>query len=453
MPHVIHNSEFVTWATAEVEHSVKFHAVFCDPPYGIAFMGKDWDDVGGPAAFQAQVKQWGEALLPLLYPGALALMFGGTRTWHRLAAGMEDAGFEMWDTFMWLHGQGFPKGQDLSKLIDKQHLVERTVIGTNSNGSGSGSVVGMDCAKSMNKVYEITRPTEQSAYWSGHKTPQLKPAWEPCLAFRAPRCGNSYADLAVEHGSGSLNVDGARIGSDLVGWGGSSSPFGGLYSGGEARPVTGRYPANLLLDDTTAPMLDEQSGLSKSTASDRNSEISSSVGYGQARFIKSGIHFGDSGGASRFFYCAKAGKSERNAGLDGTPKNPGGSTAKGFTRDKAKGIDRNRPVHNNHPCVKPINLCKYLATLILPPSSVEGRRLLVPFSGSGSEMIGALKAGWDDVTGVEMDAAYCAIARQRIAHALKEPAPVCISTPAPAEDACMFPEIAAFLSRPCEAIT
>jgi len=108
----------------------KFHAVLCDPPYGIAFMGKEWDTVQGPSAFQSRVKAWGEALMPLLYPGALVLMFGGTRMWHRLAAGVEDAGFEMWDTLMWLHGQGFPKAQDISKLIDK------------ANGDERGAVIG-----------------------------------------------------------------------------------------------------------------------------------------------------------------------------------------------------------------------------------------------------------------------------------------------------------------------
>jgi DNA modification methylase len=109
----IHNTELTAWAKEELARiagsSTKYHAVLSDPPYGIAFMGKQWDDVGGPAAFQSQVKLWGDALMPLLYPGAVVMMFGGTRMWHRLAAGMEDAGFELWDTMMWLYGSGFPK--------------------------------------------------------------------------------------------------------------------------------------------------------------------------------------------------------------------------------------------------------------------------------------------------------------------------------------------------------
>jgi site-specific DNA-methyltransferase (adenine-specific) len=160
------------------------------------------------------------------------------------------------------------------------------------------------------------------------------------------------------YGSGALNVDGTRIGRDIVGWSGNphcGRIFKGKYADTkkEARPVTGRYPANLMLDDTVARVL---------------------------------------GGQSRFFYCTKASTSERDAGLDKS--------------------------NNTHPCVKPLNLCRYFATLILPSSSVEHRRLLVPFSGSGSEMIGALLAGWDDVTGVEMDANYCRIAHKRIEHAL-----------------------------------
>jgi site-specific DNA-methyltransferase (adenine-specific) len=436
MPHVIHNSEFVAWAKAEAEHGVKFHAVFCDPPYGIAFMGKEWDDVGAPAAFQAQVKLWGEALLPLLYPGALVLMFGGTRTWHRLAAGMEDAGFELWDTLLWLHGQGFPKGQDLSKLIDKQNENERNVIGHSDNGQGQGWVsAGLAGYKAS---FDITAPASaQSAPWFGHKTPQLKPAWEPCLAFRAPRCGSSYADVALEYGSGALNVDGARIGTGT----GEASPeavpnyknkiYGKGLGGCEWANTNGRYPANLLLDETTAPMLDEQTGVLKSGEL-QGCVIPSATPNGHLTGKKPRLieySTADSGGASRFFYCAKASKSERNAGI-------------------GKG-------NNAHPCVKPVNLCKYLATLILPPSSVEPRRLLVPFSGSGSETIGALLAGWDDVTGVEMDAKHCKVARKRIAHALerscskRKQRAKRASTP-PVADQCLFPEIAAFLSQPCE---
>ena len=250
--------------------------------------------------------------------------------------------------------QRIPKTQDISKLSDKQN----------------------------------DEATEQSASWTGYKTPQLKPAWEPCLCFRAPRQGNTYANLATKYGSGCLNIDGSRIGTNDEYEMNSRGFTNGMLGDPEKsdastdhpqKPSGGRFPANLLLDETTAPML----------------------------------------GASRFFYCAKSSTSEREAGLT-NEKRPGGSTVNGFTEDKTKGNDRNKPVHNNHPCVKPINLTKYLATLLLPPSSVENRRLLVPFSGSGSEMIGAIQAGWDEVIGVEMDKHYCEIAQQRCEHAVLE---------------------------------
>jgi hypothetical protein len=220
----IHNSEFVSWAedTAYWQIESKFHAVLCDPPYGIAFMGKEWDDHGGPEAFQQQAKAWGEALLPLLHPGALVFMFAGTRMWHRLAAGMEDAGFHLWDTLMWLHGQGFPKGQDISKLIDKAQGNDRKVVSTIRKGS-----LPLPSNHDKDKTWadgqkDGVYPVSVSGKpWSGHKTPQLKPAWEPVLCFRAPNQGKKYADMALGEGSGALNVDAARIGTDVVGWGGA----------------------------------------------------------------------------------------------------------------------------------------------------------------------------------------------------------------------------------------
>ena len=229
MNYSVENFEFVAWAEMETLFQVnKFHAVLCDPPYGIAFMGKEWDDPGGPVAFQAQAKQWGEAMLPLLYPGALVFMFAGTRMWHRLAAGMEDAGFHLWDTLMWLHGQGFPKAQDISKLIDKAQGNERKVIGQRQDILQKQAA---DLRRGTRKIKEsfdagapernngfvtvsadITTPgSEISAPWAGHKTPQLKPAWEPILCFRAPMNGMKYAELALKYGSGCLNVDAGRI--------------------------------------------------------------------------------------------------------------------------------------------------------------------------------------------------------------------------------------------------
>jgi site-specific DNA-methyltransferase (adenine-specific) len=399
----------------------KFHAVFCDPPYGLEFMGKAWDSPGAvlkTAAeaggfqdgnggnpysrsrvrigcndatdannFEALVKLWGEAILPLLYPGALVLMFGGTRMWHRLAAGMEDAGFQLWDTLMWIHGQGFPKGQDISKLIDKASGAERVVLGKGVAGVGSNNT---DSRGVYGRTFTVTEPTEASLPWAGHKTPALKPSWEPILCFRAPSQGLSYAELAQKFGSGSLNIHGGRIGTD----GGTltvvpapkgsaaTNAFGKGISGHRSEVIEdlGRYPANLALDEESAAMLDGQSGVSTS-----------------------GVE------TSRFFYCAKPSSAERDAGLPTAQVYE--ANGNGFSNHISGCI---HPHGNNHPTVKPIDLCKWLATLLLPPSSVGVRRLLVPFSGSGSEMIGSLGAGWDEVVGIEQEFEYCQFASARI---------------------------------------
>lgn len=407
MKHTIYNSDFVAWAISNPNE--RFHAVLCDPPYGLEFMGKDWDkfDIRQPgdptlpvskagsfrrakvrhaaspgygnaqeakARFQKEVQKWGEALLPILYPGALVFMFGGTRMWHHLATGMEDAGFHLWDTFMWLYGTGFPKGHDISKAIDAQNGDKRTEVIGRYQPPGMDKPWNLKNAKdertvtisasSRNNLEILAPASEESAPWAGHKTPQLKPAWEPILCFKAPST-ERYTDLALKYGSGLLNVDGGRIGD--------------------------RYPANLILDEDSASVLDGQTGILTSGKSkpEYRKKAKNNV-YGKYKNVDMPINvIGDSGGASRFFYVAKATQKERSAGLDS--KNP-------------------------HPTVKPIELNRWLASLLLPPDSVKPRRLLVPFAGVASEMIGAMHAGWDEVVGIEMDADYCKIAEARLNH-------------------------------------
>ena len=399
----IHNADFVAWAADEdyritFEGAPKYHAILCDPPYGISFMGKKWD-AGGPEAFQATAKSWGEAIKPLLCPGALVFMFAGTRMWHRLAAGMEDAGFHLWDTLMWLHGQGFPKGQDISKLIDRAHGNEREKLRQEKR---TGKDLGTFGSYAGNNW--VSAPgSEISVPWAGHKTPQLKPAWEPVLAFRAPSQGKKYVELALEHGSGTLNVDSARIEYQSEADKASATPQGectakpGALAGGtqhdgkrstfERPELLGRYPANLVLDEEAAATLDSQSGR-------------------------------DTGGASRFFYCAKASRSERETGLEEFEPHTVRTGCAGDMPIDDRGKDRDRfskQAKNIHPTVKPISLNRWLAALLLPPDSVKRRRILVPFAGVGSEMIGCIQAGWDEVVGVEMTPEYCKIAEARLA--------------------------------------
>jgi 16S rRNA G966 N2-methylase RsmD len=426
------NSRLEKWS--ENYDGENFHAVLCDPPYGLKFMGKDWDVVSAC--------EWGEALLPHLHPGALVLMFGGTRTWHKLASGMEEAGFEMWDTLMWLYGQGFPKAQDISKLIDKKLGHPREVVGI-AKGAGMSAKAPEGAGTFRDDNWqpagpnlEVTAPGSAiSAPWAGYKTPALKPAWEPILAFRKPS-KQTYADLALEYGSGSLNIEGSRIGTskDIPASprrAAQNAAYGDLSkdpgTGDGWNPNIGRFPANLLLDETSATILDEQSGVTKTHRNEKPSDCSTEgdVFSGQTfQGNRPPRGYTDQGGASRFFYCAKASSKERNAGLEALDDKAFGMSNQAKAEIKRGtesfensnyGVNSVRMVKNNHPTVKPIALTEYLAKLLLPPDSVKPRRILIPFAGSGSEMIGAARAGWDEIVGIEREAEYCEIAKYRLA--------------------------------------
>lgn len=478
---------------------VCFDGLFCDSPYGIGFMSKEWDH-GVPS-----VEVWTE-VLRTMKPGAWGLVFGGTRTWHRLACALEDAGFELHNTLMWLYGSGFDKSCDISKRIDMAAGAEREVVmeikkdifgereevssygGASNIGRGSTNSYITETTGHATTVVRDTPATPEAKLWDGYGT-GLKPAWEPCLLIRKPleyvtseelytltgwdrfviesgRDGgkikhvthkalregvDTFRDIyrknketkewvfvrreelggykpfrvstnvvnALKHGCGGLNIDGGRIGTAVVGWGGRPNPIG--YSGGldsdksgQPRPVQGRWPANLILDEASAAMLDAQSGELHPPGNKKDtipkSYNASSIEYGVG-YKRNVGKFKDSGGASRFFYCAKASPSERNAGLEGfeapekTVREVGGCI-------HTKGI---RQAKNHHPTVKPLDLCRYLAKLILPPfREGDPRRLNIPFCGSGSEMIGALQAGWDEVDGCDIDPEYCKIAKARL---------------------------------------
>jgi len=299
---------------------------------------------------------------------------------------MEDAGFQLWDTLMWLHGQGFPKATAMDLLIDKKLKKTLPVTGQEelidirSRDWGQYGALGWNT-----QTRETTSAaSDEAKAWVGYKTNQLKPGWEPCLAFIAPHKNLSHAECALKYGTSCLNIDGCR---EAVG-AGISKEDGNIFVGEAAQPQDGlgRYPANVILDEETSIALPEQ--------------------------------------ASRFYYCAKASPGERNGGLGEEFPEHLTSTLQGESEfAKKNGPDPDPELNkfytlkrNFHPCVKPIKLCEYLAKLILPPSSVIQRRILVPFSGSGSEIIGCVKAGWDEVVGVEMSSEYCAIAQARVAH-------------------------------------
>jgi DNA modification methylase len=411
-----------------------FDACLCDPPYGLEFMGKEWDapwkqsDVSralrgatsglpvgvgsgrgtSPTAgrpgfdlspraslgFQKWCEEWARAVYRVLKPGAFLLAFGGTRTHHRLMCAIEDAGFEIRDCMMWLYGSGFPKSLDISKALDKRVGAEN-VIGTKPDRwTGKGSSLNFATDRPQTECKITTPATPEAARWNGYGT-ALKPAWEPVIVAMKP-CDGTFAENALKWGVAGIAVDAGRIGT-------SESLNGGAYAqhgsdrhdgvgnwryrrngdAGEFQQPTGRWPANVILDEEVGRLLDEQSG---ELRAGNHPAVRSTSHFGTTVAMRGERASTDAGGASRFFYTAKADTAERNIG----------------------------GVKNTHPTVKPVDLCAYLAKLLLPPQRETPRRLLVPFSGSGSEIMGALRAGWDEVTGIERDAEYISIARRRI---------------------------------------
>lgn len=404
-------------------------SIITDPPYGLEFMGKNWDrGVPGEA-------YWREALR-VAKPGATLLAFGGTRTFHRLIVAIEDAGWIIRDVLSWLYGSGFPKSLDLSKAIDKEAGEERAIVGTKYGLPGYSLA---DNGRT-NKVYgdyhdpaaecSITAPaTEAAALWNGWGT-GLKPAWEPIIMAMKPLAG-TYAANAREWGVAGINIDGCRIaandgadlarangGREVLSWGGTygAGLNGAAVRAAEGLPPLGRWPANLLLDEEAAALLDLQSGELKSGQLNAGHKQGGSAMFhnnnGANRIC------GDSGGASRFFYVAKASRAERNAGLEGMEErekktlNDYTSPSVGRTAPK-----NGTPQQNFHPTVKPLALMRYLARLTATPT---GGVVLDPFFGSGTTGVACILEG-RNVIGIDKEAEYCNnIAIPRLQHAVKE---------------------------------
>ena len=355
-------------------------AIVTDPPYGLGFMGKAWDDL--PPGLD-----WARECVRVLKPGGHLLAFGGTRTWHRLAVAVEDAGFEIRDSIAWLYGSGFPKSMDVSKAIDKAAGVEREVIGKSARHGGG--IVGAGSSFEVSpKVPDITAPaTDAARQWNGWGT-ALKPAFEPIVFARKPLAGTVAANV-LAHGTGALNIDGCRIGTtDLLGrpYGGDNEVYGkysmdrGTRTGDE---LTGRWPANVALDTDQAAALDKQSGSIASTGTpDRPAKattFSNSQGYGGGIGLVQGPLYSDSGGASRFFYVAKA-----------------------------PTVERPRQGEIAHPTVKPIDLMQWLVRLVTPP----GGTVLDPFAGSGTTGEAAIREGFSTIL-IEREADYLPLIRER----------------------------------------
>jgi site-specific DNA-methyltransferase (adenine-specific) len=296
------------------------HACVTDPPYGLAFMGKRWDyDV--PA-----VAIW-EAVLVSMLPGAHLLSFAGTRTQHRMAVNIEDAGFDIRDMIAWVYGSGFPKSLDVSKAIDKAAGAEREVVG--DSGTGRKSQTGRDGSATMRLwgnaegVAPITaRAAAAARQWSGWGT-AIKPAMEPITVARRPLIG-TVAENVLEFGTGGLNVDGCRVGTDDGTRNRPPSKPCNTYAQDawtlnpdnrkpfEAEGL-GRWPANLIHDgsEEVVGLFPEKDG-TVGACHDPNGSLGY-MGGASGRFV-AGTR--DSGSAARFFYCAKASKADRDEGLD-----------------------------------------------------------------------------------------------------------------------------------------
>jgi len=418
-------------------------SIVTDPPYGLSFMGKKWDyDV-------PSVEFWKE-VYRVLKPGGHILSFGGTRTYHRMTVNIEDAGFEIRDQIMWLYGSGFPKSHNIGKSVDKLQGNDREVVGDNPNHRTTAGLLelGFQDGKASSTITKGQSPYE------GWGT-ALKPANEPICVARKPLSEKTIAENVIKWGTGGINIDGCRVGytseadkesakPGSLNATGENSMFG-LKSGNEQNSE-GRFPANIILDEIAAELLDEQSGYLKSgEVKPHHKKNKTANGYQGSCYGKFQNEdttlkgYGDGGGASRFFYQAKVSKAERNMGLDGFEEkesisqqvvNAGGTGAIGNTNpscqeckgsrfDRGKGvckcdepvwnIPKNNTTKNIHPTVKPVALMSYLCRLVTPPNGI----VCDPFMGSGSTGISAQLEGFRFV-GMEMDSDYFKIAEARI---------------------------------------
>lgn len=330
-------------------------AIITDPPYELGFMGKSWDKSG--IAFNTEV--WSECLR-VLKPGGHMLAFGGSRTFHRIAVAIEDAGFELRDTLMWVYGSGFPKSHDVSKGIDKKKGKERKVIRKNPNDREKRNNLMSDYGLhgGVGKGYITAPATPEAQMWEGWGT-ALKPAFEPIILARKPISEKNIAENVLKWGTGGINIDDCRVET----------------SGTEQQ---GRWPANFIHDgsEEVLRLFPKTKPSVRNKLSDNRQNMNKSMFIDGRRGPENS--YDDSGSAARFFYCAKASRKERGEG-------------------------------NNHPTVKSLALMQYLVRLVTPPDGI----VLDPFAGSGSTLIAAIREGFKYI-GIELNEEYIEIAEKRL---------------------------------------
>jgi DNA modification methylase len=382
------------------------HAVVTDPPYHltglptnrlglkltgagnprtVGFMNKAWD--GGDIAFRPET--WA-AVLRVLRPGGYLLAFGGTRTFHRLACAIEDAGFEMRDTIAWLYGSGFPKSLDISKAIDRAAGAEREVVGVKRNNkadSGTHTYAALG-AFQQTATSEITAPaTDAARQWSGWGT-ALKPAMELICVARKPLSERTVAANVLRHGTGGINVDACRIETSdgytqnavTQGINTAQTSYAPAVVRRTFEPASlGRWPANVVHDGSA----DVLRGFPETASGVDRGERGVGGIWSPSSGVPCGPQYGDSGSAARFFYTAKADKGDR-----ADSRHP---TVKGDRAD------------SRHPTVKPVDLMRWLVRLVTPP----GGTVLDPFAGSGTTGEAAMLEGFDAIL-IEREAEHAA---------------------------------------------
>ena len=402
-------------------------SIVTDPPYELGFMGKKWDNTG----IAYNIDLWAECLR-VLKPGGHLLAFSGTRTYHRMAVAIEDAGFEVRDMIEWVYGSGFPKSLNIGKAVDNIQGNEREVVGKIAQPGSTNKRLAM--GNGWQDEPDLTKGTSE---WEGWGT-ALKPAHEPICMARKPLAEKNVAQNVLKWGTGGINIDESRVemidreayevkqrtfkgATGKVGeasWK-NSSPLNDPETSIENSKL-GRFPANLIHDnsDEVRKCFPDAKGWSSQKHNNFNPYGGNALNKSETK--RDGFHEGynDSGNASRFFksiiYSPKASKAERNKGCEELEDKFRAGLA-GADRDTDKPLDdvserfRTQPAKNNHPTVKPIALMEYIIKMVTP----KGGTVLDPFMGSGSTGVAAKKNGYDFI-GIDMTPEYIEIAKARI---------------------------------------
>lgn len=406
---------------ADVVANNSIDAIICDPPYELNFMGKGWDNTG--IAFQ---KETWQKCFNALKDGGYLLAFGGSRTFHRIACAIEDAGFEIRDTIMWLYGSGFPKSMNIGLALDKKNGIESEIVNTQNKGSsGFGNKHnGCFCDGQKDGLVVLRKATNE---WAGWGT-CLKPAYEPVIVARKP-FKSSLVENIEKNRIGGLNIDECRVGTNgatkknTTNCNSNNNVYGKGLNGGRVENINiGRFPANVIFTYDETDKEEVCGGMPNSKSAIRKVKESETLNKEGTVFESSGFKqrkeggFVDSGSASRYFYCAKASKKDRDEGLQEFEEKQCFS-ALNTKNGSGERLDGGKtPIRKNtHPTVKPTTLMQYLVRLVAP----KGATIMDCFMGSGSTGKAVMYENLErdanyKFVGIELTDEYLPIATARI---------------------------------------